>query len=231
MRRWPRGTFSLLLAAAWCLLGASCSQDDASGHAGNGPTKGQSPRPTKGAVFTDQFQHIRIEAEDAVKIESADAHPDIGGKVMRIVDDPTASGGKCVFIPDKAGTPFGKAGDKEDIPRYARAVYKVKIPVAGNYTFWVRRKWFDSCGDTLYMRFDKEGAAHSDAHAHVVGSDDSSKPPRWDWSPVKEKGDPRQFYLTAGEHTLEILNREDGPRFDVILLTDDPDHVPQGMEE
>jgi hypothetical protein len=220
-----------VLLAACCALVASCSKDDAAGQAVNGPSKGKGSRPTKGDIFADQFQRIRIEAEDAGKIESGDAHPDVGGKLMRVVDDPTASGGKCLFIPDKAGTPFGKAGDKDDVPRHARAVYKVKIAVAGNYTFWCRRKWFDSCGDTLYMRFDKEGAPHTDAHAHVVGSDDASKPPRWDWSPVKEKGDPRQFYLTAGEHTLEILNREDGPRFDVILLTDDPDFVPQGMGE
>ncbi|MBM4040512.1 MAG: hypothetical protein FJ290_18560 [Planctomycetes bacterium] len=227
----PKRTLLLLLLAAWGVLAVSCSEDGASGHAGNGPTKPGNTRTVKGGVFADHYQHIRIEAEDAAKIESADAHPDVGGKVMRVVDDPTASGGKCIFIPDLAGTPFGKAGSKDDIPRYARAVYKVKIAVAGNYTFWIRRKWFDSCGDTLYMRFDKEGAPHSDAHAHTVGSDDASKPPRWDWSPVKEKGDPRQFYLSAGEHTLEILNREDGPRFDVIRLTDDPDYVPQGMAE
>ncbi len=234
MRHCPRGTLSLLLLAALGVLGASCSEDGASGDAGNGTTKGGTARPTKGGVFTDYFQRIRFDGTDKkylVKIESADAHPGVGGKVMRVVDDPTASGGKCVFIPDEAGTPFGKAGSKDDIPRYARAVYKIEIAVAGNYTFWIRRKWFDSCGDTLYMRIDKEGAPHSDAHAHVVGSDDSSKPPRWDWSPVWEKGDPRQFYLSKDTHVLEILNREDGPRFDVILLTDDPGYKPQGMDE
>ncbi|HUT33053.1 MAG TPA: hypothetical protein VNE39_06215 [Planctomycetota bacterium] len=229
MSRCPRGTLPLLVLAAWCVLGASCSQDDASGRTGNGGANGRGSRPAKGGVFTDHFQRIRIEAEKATKLESDDAHPGVGGKVMRVVDDPGASGGKCIAIPDEAGTPYGKAGSKPDVPRHARAVYKFKVAVAGSYTFWCRRKWFDSCGDTLAMRLDKEGAQQADAC--LFGSDDSSKPPRWDWSPVKEKGDPRQFYLAAGEHTLEILNREDGPRFDVILLTDDPDYVPQGMED
>ena len=202
----------LLILAALC---TSCSEEEK----GNPRNPGGQARPaaiTKGSKggaveFADDFQRIRIEAEDAVKIE---------GDLMHIVADPDASGGKCIEIPDKVGKP-------ED-GKFARAVYKLQVKVSGHYTFWCRRKWLDACGDTLAVRFDQVGRPHAEA-ALFGGSD--SKPVRWAWSPVYvESGKVQQFYLAAGEHVMEILNREDGPRVDVILLTDDPDYVPQGME-
>jgi len=216
------------LAAAAAALCLSCSKDNSAGGApSNNGRKGS--RGTKGGVeFADSFERIRIEAESAVKIESDDALPDVGGKVMRVVDDPTASGGKCISVPDKAGTPDPPAGQP---PKHARAVYKFKVKTAGKYIFWCRRNWWDQCGDTLYVRFDKEGAPHTEAF--LCGSDGGPYKV-WKWSEVRDKEEEdnrRRFYLAAGDHTMEILNREDGPRFDVILLTDDPDHVPQGMEE
>jgi hypothetical protein len=168
--------------------------------------------PSAPVSFQDGFERVRIEAESAAKLE---------GGLMRVVDDPEASGGKCLEIPDKIGKP-------ED-GKLARAVYKFTVKVSDNYTFWCRRKWYDQCGDTLAVRFDSEGQPHD--KAFLFGADDSSKPPRWGWSPVFQNGKPRQFLLTAGEHTMEILNREDGPRFDVYLLTNDRDCVPQGLEE
>ncbi len=195
--------------AVLCLFAASCGEK---GTASTGPGSNTTEEPK--IVFADDaFKHIRLEAEDAVHIE---------GVVMRVVEDPEASGGKCVWIPDKAGTPDPKSTS----PKYDRAVYKFKVEEPGYYTFWCRRKWKDSCGDTLAVRFDKVGRPHSEAFD--FGHDDSSW--RWGWSPVYEGGKPRQFFLEAGNHTLEILNREDGPRYDVILLTNDRDYVPQGLE-
>ncbi|HPD15994.1 MAG TPA: hypothetical protein PLE19_13660 [Planctomycetota bacterium] len=213
--------------AGLSVLCASCSQDE-SPDAAKGRVASPKPGAPKagGVEFADNFQRIRIEAEDAVQIESDDALPGVGGKVMRIVEDPEASGGKCIFIPDKAGVPDPDPSLGVP-PKFARAVYKFKVAVAGNYTFWIRRKWYDSCGDTLFVRFDQVGRPHTEGF--IVGGSDS-KPVRWAWSSVVEGGQPHRFFLAAGEHTLEILNREDGPRFDVILLTDDPDYVPQGLE-
>jgi len=207
----------------------SCSEEGTPGDAAKGRGSPKKSVSSKGVEFQDSFHRIRIEAEDAAKIESDDAFPETGGKVMRIVGDPGASGGKCIEIPDVAGTPGGHAGDKPDIPRHARAVYKLKVEAAGNYTFWCRRKWFNACGDTLAVRFDKEGQPRDSKTEYLFGGSDS-KPVRWAWSPVSEEGRPKEFYLTAGEHVMEILNLEDGPRFDVILLTDDPDYVAQGTE-
>jgi len=177
------------------------------------PTATAKPAPNA-VVFEDDFERVRIEAESAVKIE---------GKVMRIAEDKSASGGKCIEIPDKAGKP--------EEGKFARAIYKFKIKKPGLYTFWCRRKWFDQCGDTFAVRFDKAGQPRNLKTEALFGADDSSQPPRWGWSPVFQKGKPRQFFLDAGDHTMELLNREDGPKCDVFLLTSDRDYVPQGLEE
>ncbi|NQT53323.1 hypothetical protein HQ576_14795 [bacterium] len=202
-------TIPSLVVAVGVLLLASCGQE--------GDAKPDAPA----VAFGDDFEFIRLEAEKAEKIE---------GDIIRIVVDDGASGGKCLEIPDKAGTPDAKPPSPQ---KFATARYRFTVKKPGNYTFWCRRKWFDSCGDTLAVRFDRPGEARKldDTEYLFGGSDNKGK--RWAWSPVyvKGKGKPRQFFLDAGEHVLEILNREDGPRFDVILLTNDRDYVPVGMEE
>ena len=209
---------NLAAPLAVAVLGALCASCDSEAKVAPPPSPA-SAKPAqmpaaKTVVFEDDFERVRIEAEDALKIE---------GKLMRIAEDKDASGGRCIEIPDKAGTP-------ED-GKFARAVYKLKIAKPGLYTFWCRRKWLDGCGDTFAVRFDSEGKPRDLLKTEFLFGGSDSKPVRWAWSPVFVKGKPRQFFLDRGEHVMEILNREDGPRFDVILLTNDRDYVPQGLEE
>jgi len=207
---WPR--FGPPIAAILALALVSCGDEEGASTTTAGKASSRVDT-ARGVVFAnDAFERIRIEAESAQKVE---------GSLMRVVEDSGASGGKCLFIADKAGTP--KEG------KLARALYTFTVKEPGNYTFWCRRKWHDQCGDTFAVRFDQVGRPHSEAF--LFGADDSSKPPRWGWTPVRENGKQRQFFFTAGKHVMEILNREDGPRFDVVLLTDDRDYVPQGIEE
>ncbi|NQT87035.1 hypothetical protein HQ560_09740 [bacterium] len=191
------------------------SKDSTDPQSRNAPA-GKTPAVTfEGDGFDEPFERIRIEAETGKIVQE--------GKLFRLVADAKASGGKCLDLPDGCGKPE-KA--------IARVVYTFDVKKAGHYTFWCRRKWFDGCGDTLAVRFDKTAQPHK--AADDFGSDDSSKPPRWGWSPVHlkdVKSKRQQYYLTEGKHTLEILNREDGPRYDVLLLTEDPDYVPMGLDE
>ncbi|MFP4057711.1 MAG: hypothetical protein ACLF0G_12665 [Candidatus Brocadiia bacterium] len=218
LRPHGRLPLGLLLAAALALIGLGCSSESATdgstsggGDSGAGGRSGASE--TGPRVFGPPAARIRIEAEDG-EIKQND-------KIMRVVEDPEASGGKCVFIPGEVGKP-------ED-EKFARAVYRFTVEKEDFYVFWCRRKWLDQCGDTLAVRFDGVGQPHKDAY--LFGSDDSSKPPRWGWSTVKVEGKTKQFFLSAGEHVMEILNREDGPRFDVMLLINDKDYVAYGLEE
>jgi len=58
---------------------------------------------------------------------------------------------------------------------------------------------------------------------------------QWQWTVVNGRGtsgapasiSPRQFYLTAGQHTITIDGREAGTRLDQILITNDLSYVPQ----
>jgi hypothetical protein len=209
------------------LIAAGCG-DQAPAQSGKGPTGATGSQSSdepggKGSAvifdaggFGDDFERIRIEAEAGKIVQE--------GKLFRLVVDAKASGGKCLTLPDGCGKP-----EKGVV---ARIIYTFDVKKAGHYTFWCRRKWLDGCGDTLAVRFDKIGKPHKTADD--FGSDDSSKPPRWGWSHVNVESatNPRkQYYLTEGTHTLEILNREDGPRYDVLLLTEDPDYVPMGLDE
>jgi hypothetical protein len=209
--------FGVAAAGVLALLYASCSSESNANSTGNKTERPVASR-AKGrekagpGAFEGDFEKIRIEAESAEKIE---------GEIMRIVADPLASGGKCLEIPDKIGKP-------ED-GKLARARYRFKVAKAGTYYVWARRFWIDQCGDTFAIRFDKVGRPHNDAI--VFGADDASKPPRWGWTPVRENGRPRPYIFTAGEHVMEILNTEDGPRLDLVLLTDDSSYVPTDSEE
>jgi len=171
---------------------------------------GDAPASPDAVSIIRSYQRVRIEAEGADEIE---------GKQFRIADDPDASGGKCVEIPVGAGLP-------ED-GNFSRAVYRFTVKASGSYTFWCRNKCFDECG-SLAVRLDKVGRPH--VEAYMFGGA-WWRPPRWRWSPVYTEGTgrPRQFDLAAGEHVLEMLNRSDGPRFDVLLLTDEPGYVPEGL--
>jgi hypothetical protein len=219
-------TVTLCLAAGAGLL-ASCGSDTTASPPGGGASgakaaSAESPKPAPPAVvFEDGFEFIRLEAEKAGKIE---------GEIMHVVDDAEASGGKCIEIPDKAGTPDAKPPSPK---KFARAVYRFTVQKPGNYTFWCRRKWLDSCGDTLAVRFDREGQPRTlePPDEYLFGGADS-KPVRWAWDPVyvAGQGKPRQFFLDAGPHVMEILNLEDGPRFDLLLLTNDRGYVPVGLE-
>jgi len=220
-----------LLAVA-ALLGAMCASCDSEAVDNpNGvamPATSVGPAKAKVTFVGDEFTTIRIEAEDADEIVSDDAAGEIEGKVMRVAEDEGASGGKCIWIPDLAGTPT--PGKGKGPPKFARAVYKFRVEKAGLYTFWCRRKWLDNCADTFAMRFDREGQPRKAETEHIFGGSDS-KPVRWAWSPVYLEGKPVQFFLTAGEHVLEVLNTEDGPKADLFLVTNDRDYVPQGMED
>lgn len=209
--------------ATW-LLGLLCSALLVAGCGGDSNAK-TAPKPTTlvrtagAVVFDDDFEFIVVEAERAGSIK---------GDIIKVVKDAGAWGGKCLEIPDKIGATNSKP------PVYARALYKFTVRKPGNYTFWARRFWPDRCADTFFVRFDKVGKTRDELRRddkvtqHLFGADDSSEPAKWDWSPVyvKTKGKPRQFFLDAGEHVLELLNCEDGPRLDAMVLTDDRDFVP-----
>ena len=168
------------------------------------------PRPL--AAIAKPPERIRIEAEDAERLE---------GGVFRVIDDEGASGGRCLEIPIGAGWPgHGTSGS---------ALYRFHVRKAGLYTFWRRQRWPTSpCNDAVGLRFDRAGSPR-DLRSEWRFDGTAGQGQLWAWGPVFRQGKPRAFFLSSGEHCLEILNVDTGVRLDVILLANDPDYVPTGM--
>ncbi len=137
---------------------------------------------------------------------SDETHPP---EVRRILAE--ASGQACLEIPQGAGNPPEvNAGAAE---------FVFEIPQAGDYVLWCRVWWEDECGNSFTMQID-------DHAPFVLGQNSTVQ--RWHW--VKAPPRLKALSLTAGRHTLRVINREDGVRLDQLLLTRNPKFVPVGIE-
>ena len=118
------------------------------------------------------------------------------------------AGGKALFLPD---TVLGKPAELK-----AKVTYKFSVPKAGTYKIWIRHWWKDECGNSLFLVFD--------GGPRMLFGDDGTVN-HWRWPPPLKM----TVELDAGEHTLEIIPREDGLKFDQIVITPDEDFYPVGI--
>ena len=134
-------------------------------------------------------------------------------KPMVRATDSLAAKGSILQIPDKTCTPPDEASVGM---KYGGATFAVDIPEDMTAKIWLRVWWDGSCGNTVYVRVGEKGKLHS------VGNDGTYD--KWHWlaTPPLE--------LKQGRHTVFLLNREDGIRFDQMLVTDSMDLVPQHIE-
>ena len=109
-----------------------------------------------------------------------------------------ASGNKYLHLP----MPNAEAG-----PTTAKTTYKVRVPVAGKYTLWVRRYWRTGCGDSFSVSMDGGAAA-------IVG--DEGDYDHWAWTQIKGK----VYNLTADAHVVTVgQNAKDwGTSADQLVL-------------
>jgi len=128
--------------------------------------------------------------------------------------DSQAAKQSVLRIPDEKGKP--PEGEEPDM-KYGGAVYDLDIQDAATCKVWLRVWWEGACGNTIYVKMD-------DGKAVTVGNDGTYD--AWHWLEA-----PITYPLTQGPHKLVLLNREDGIRVDQILLTDDMEYFPQGIEE
>ena len=163
----------------------------------NRPSPAASPLLTK-AALPDEGDMIVLNAADYEKIEGP----------VKVLDDPSCAGGKCLFVPDKV---LGKP-----VKLTAKAVYRFTVKKAGRYKLWIRHWWQDECGNSLLVSFDG-------GERMLFGDDGTVN--HWRWPPALKM----TVELEAGEHVLEIIPREDGLKFDQIILTTDPEYYPVGI--
>lgn len=148
---------------------------------------------------------ICFEAETAKEVE----------KPMAVMTNTTiGASGNYLEIPEGAGNPPKLNAGK--------AVYSVDVPEEGSYVLWLRVWWNGECSNSFTISFDSQTP-------FLFGEDATYKVWHWVRYPVSRTARPIQ--LTAGKHTLSIMNREDGVRLDQVLLSGDKRFVPVDIEK
>jgi len=111
------------------------------------------------------------------------------------------------------------------------ASYTVNIPVSGNYLIWCRVLSPDDTRDSFYVSAD---GGPEDIFDTVPGTFTNA----WQWSAVQGRsvtnivtiaGVPvrlRVFQLSAGVHTITFRGRDGNTGLDQLLVTNDPNYVP-----
>jgi len=208
--------FSRLLA--WCVgfavLGALILAVGKAEGGGNDGQSGGKPPPTSGQPAdvwdstdfgSDQFVLV-VDAGEATKIT----------KPMVKIADSQAAKQTILHIPDKTTTP---PTEEAVGMKYGGATFDVEIPEDMTCKIWVRAWWDGACGNTAFVRVGEKGKLF------CIGNDGTYED--WHWVSVPTE----ELKLKKGKNTIYLLNREDGVRFDQLLITDDMEYVPQYIEE
>ncbi|MBN2451733.1 MAG: hypothetical protein JXR77_15190 [Lentisphaeria bacterium] len=146
-----------------------------------------------------------IDAGDAVEVAAP----------MEKGTDSQAARGVILRIPDKKGVP--PEGEEPDM-KYGGAAFDVEVAAPLTCKIWLRVWWEGSCGNTVALRVGQE------EKAVTVGNDGTYDV--WHWMES-----PKTYPFAPGTHRVYVLNREDGIRVDQILITNDMEYYPQGIEE
>ena len=101
---------------------------------------------------------------------------------------------------------------------FGGAQFDFELPSDAECKVWLRVWWDGSCGNTINLQMDDE------PKSITVGNDGTYR--TWHWLEA-----PKIYKLASGKHSLFLLNREDGIMFDQLLITNDHQYVPQGIEE
>ena len=129
---------------------------------------------------------------------------------MRYGQDADAAKGRYLEIPDS-----GKGGTKVKAG-VGHAEFGFEAKEAGRYYLHVRAWWPDACGNSVDVSINGKTKTVTD-----------STTKNWHWVKLPMQ----RFKIKKGRNTLRVINREDGARFDQVLLTTDDSLVPIGVEE
>lgn len=158
-------------------------------------------RPVMVYAETDYVPPVKPPAGDAW-IAYLEAEAPAGERAFAVVDDPAASGGKCVLV----------AGSAKDAP----VEYRFQVPKDGSYIFLMRVRSEESASPILHFSVDDGKQADSRLRSDTA----------WSWSMLAHNRQQRltchqPFKLKAGEHVLRLV--PGGSLYvDLIAVTDNP---------
>jgi hypothetical protein len=124
---------------------------------------------------------------------------------------------------------------KEEPGRLAGlAIYNFEVKRDDTYYVFLRAKWTDTCGNSCWILIDgpEKGGHGAAAGAYSMIKDQegyvSEKDYKTAWHALKKSGELKGFRLTPGPHRIELHTRQDGPRFDQLVISTNP-NVPVGV--
>lgn len=167
----------------------------------------QSPLPLEPVEFSVVQGSATLSPMDKINIEaeSSTLYPN-----MQVGSSENASGGLYIY---------GASGN----PYQGRAEYTFNIAEESTYVIWTRVYAPSGQEDSFFFVVD--------GSADTTLFDISTPYATWRWKQLEDrtKGKFRQI-LTAGEHTLSIVKRENMARLDKIIITSDQSFVPSGFQ-
>jgi len=220
-------TLSLIVTAA--IAGCGQAQPPAPQAKGAAAPKTDARPASSGVqVEMDQSGAIKIvlEAEQG-KIETpmaifADATPPAG------VSGPKgASGGKYAETPEPIEVDPETGKRKENIG--GSTAINFTVPKTGDYCVWVRVWWRHKCANSFEAGLDGMPGLKPGSKPHQITDNTVES---WRWLAIGPNVfQPAPVRLDKGEHTIKITSREDGSVLDQVLVVNDPDYVPSGVEK
>ena len=141
-----------------------------------------------------------------VKIVEAELLLNIA-KPFEIKDDADSSSGRVIEIPDRIL-------EEDAALRQIRVTYPLEMTEAKTLHLWMRARWKDGCGNSVYVSWDGQTPA-------LAGNDGTYQAWHWIYG-----GD---VNLAVGKHELALLPSEDGVEIDQLILCDDSQFRPKGI--
>jgi len=158
--------------------------------------------------------------EGLVSIEAEDYHANVsqGGHDWQFTAPGGQSGaGALVAAPDN-----GANINTGYVTNSPRLDYQIEFSQTGTHYVWILGKGPDGDGDSLHVGLDGVALASSDRISSFAAD--------WSWSNATMDGPVASFNVSStGMHTVNVWMREDGFRFDKLVITTDPGYVPSGQ--
>lgn len=203
MRAWT--AFALILGLA---VLSGCGSGTSATPAGTAPAG----NPSATGVEVVVPVRIVLEAESPTAMEAV--HEPTKREFLKVREQTEGKLVRFLEIEDKLIEKCGLEKEKDKVAALpGKASYEFEAPRDDTYYVFLRAKWYDSCGNSVWVRMDDS--------SYLNLEDENGKNEKtfnWAWHALMLEGRPKGFKLTKGKHTLHMAVREDGPWLDQWLI-------------